>query len=260
MWRRLAAFGLLTFLPACGGAEDPGALRSPDREVAATDAAAEAGSPSSSAVSPSSPAASQSAIPARDISPERGVVLFLGTSLTEGYGLENAREHAFPARVQAHIDQAGLPFRAVNAGVGGDTSAGGLRRLEWLLRAPVRVLVIELGANDGLRGQDVDALRDNLLAVIGRTRARYAEVEILLAGMQAPPNLGERYTESFRAVFPEVAGETDVTLIPFLLEGVGGVRELNQADGIHPSVEGHEIVAETVWASLEPVLRRIDAR
>lgn len=236
MWRRLTAIGLLTFLPACGGAEDPGALRSPDREVAATDAAGEAAS-----------------------SGERGVVLFLGTSLTEGYGLGNAQEHAFPARIQARIDRAALPFRVVNAGVGGDTSAGGLRRLEWLLRMPVRVLVIELGANDGLRGQDVDALRGNLLAVIGQTRARYPEVEILLAGMQAPPNLGQRYTESFRAVFPQVAREADVALIPFLLEGVGGIRERNQPDGIHPSVEGHEIIAETVWTSLEPLLRRIDA-
>ncbi len=253
MWRRLAAIGLLTFLPACGGAEDPGALRSPDREVAATDAATEA-------ASSSSPAASQSATSTTDTSPERGVVLFLGTSLTEGYGLGNAQEHAFPARVQERIDQAGLPFRVVNAGVGGDTSAGGLRRLEWLLRMPVRVLVIELGANDGLRGQDVGALRDNLLAVIDRTRARYPEVEVLLAGMQAPPNLGERYTASFRAVFPEVAGEADVTLIPFLLEDVGGIRGLNQADGIHPSVEGHEIIAETVWARLEPVLRGIVAQ
>ena len=253
MWRRLTAIGLLTFLPGCGGAEDPGALRSPDREVAATDAAAEA------APSPSPPA-SQSGISTTDTSPERGVVLFLGTSLTEGYGLGNAREHAFPAKVQERIDRAALPFRVVNAGVGGDTSAGGLRRLEWLLRMPVRVLVIELGANDGLRGQDVDALRGNLLAVIGQTRARYPEVEILLAGMQAPPNLGQRYTESFSAVFPEVAREADVALIPFLLEGVGGIRELNQADGIHPSVEGHEIIAETVWTSLEPVLRRIDAR
>ncbi|MDE0474015.1 MAG: arylesterase, partial [Gammaproteobacteria bacterium] len=233
--------------------EDPGALRSPDREVAATDAPGEAGSPSS-------PGASQSAVSTTDISRERGVVLFLGTSLTEGYGLGNAQEHAFPARVQALINRAALPFRVVNAGVGGDTSAGGLRRLEWLLRMPVRVLVIELGANDGLRGQDVDALRSNLLAVIGQTRARYPEVEILLAGMQAPPNLGQRYTESFRAVFPEVAREADVALIPFLLEDVGGIRELNQADGIHPSVEGHEIIAETVWTSLEPVLRRIDGR
>jgi len=122
------------------------------------------------------------------------------------------------------------------------------------------IVIVELGANDGLRGQDVDALRGNLLAVIGETRARYPEVEILLAGMQAPPNLGQRYTESFRAVFPQVAREADVALIPFLLEDVGGIRELNQADGIHPSVEGHEIIAETVWTSLEPVLRRIDAR
>ena len=231
MWRRLAAIGLLTFLPACGERDDPEALRSPAREVPATEDAG-----------------------------EHGVVLFLGTSLTEGYGLQNARAHAFPARVQERIERAGLPFRVVNAGVGGDTSAGGLRRLDWLLRMPVRVLVLELGANDGLRGQDVDALRDNLLAVVRNTRARHPGVEIVLAGMRAPPNLGERYTESFRAVFPEVAREADIRLIPFLLEGVGGIRELNQADGIHPSVAGHEIVAETVWTSLEPVLRRLDAR
>ena len=227
MWRRLAAIGLLSVLPACDGAEGPEALRSPEREVPATDA------------------------------DDRGVVLFLGTSLTEGYGLQNAPEDAFPAKVQQRIDHSDLPFRVVNAGVGGDTSAGGLRRLEWLLRAPLQVLVLELGANDGLRGQDTDALRDNLLAIIRATRARYPDAEILLAGMQAPPNLGQRYSESFRAVFPEVALAGNVILIPFLLEGVGGIRELNQSDAIHPSVEGHEIIAGTVWASLEPVLRRM---
>ncbi len=240
MWRRLTAVGLLALPPACGGAENPGAVRSPDREVPATDAA-----PRADAVLPDT---------------ERDIVLFLGTSLTEGYGLDAPEEHAFPARIQERIDRAGLPFRVVNAGLGGDTSAGGLGRLEWLLRMPVRVLVIELGANDGLRGQNVDALRDNLLAVVRRTRARHPEAEILLAGMQAPPNLGERYAARFRAVFPEVAREADVALVPFLLEGVGGVRELNQADGIHPSVEGHEIVAGTVWASLEPVLTGLASR
>ncbi len=250
MWKRPAAVVLLTLAPACGGAEDPEAVRSPAREVPATEAPTRAVADSSSA---SSRPGATDPEPAR----ERGTVLFLGTSLTEGYGLANAAEHAFPARVQERIDRAGLPFRVVNAGVGGDTSAGGLRRLEWLLRAPPRVLVIELGANDGLRGLDVGALRDNLLAVIGRTRTVVPEVEILLAGMRAPPNLGERYTGRFRAVFPEVARETGVTLIPFLLEGVGGIRALNQPDGIHPSAEGHEIIAETVWAGLEPVLRGI---
>ena len=261
MWRRLAAIGLLAAQPGCGGAEDPERLRSPDGEVPA----AEAGSPGSTAANSASDAALSVAATAQQVpgaaqappGADPGVILFLGTSLTEGYGLENPDEHAFPAKIQERIDQAALPFRVMNAGVGGDTSAGGLGRLEWLLRSPVRVLVLELGANDGLRGQNVDALRENLLAIIRGTRARYPQVEILLAGMQAPPNLGQRYSESFRAVFPEVARAAGVTLIPFLLEGVGGVRELNQPDGIHPSSAGHEILAATVWDSLEPVLRGI---
>jgi acyl-CoA thioesterase-1 len=188
---------------------------------------------------------------------ERGVVLFLGTSLTAGYGLDP--EDAYPALIQAMIDSAGLPFRAVNAGVSGETSAGALRRIDWLLRQPIAVLVLESGANDGLRGRDPARMKENLRQIIERTRAAHPDARIAIAGMEAPPNLGEHYTFAFRAVFPELAREYDAVLIPFLLEGVAGVPELNQPDGIHPTAEGQGIVARTVWRYLEPVLREVAA-
>jgi acyl-CoA thioesterase-1 len=195
------------------------------------------------------PAANQTAVDARP------VVLFFGTSLTAGLGLEP--EQAYPALVQRKLDSAGLAFRAVNAGVSGETSAAGLRRIDWLLAqpAPVRVLVLELGANDALRGQDLAAARSNLQEIIDRTRARHPDVRVVVAGMEAPPNLGSRYTAEFRRLFRDLARENDAALIPFLLEGVGGNPELNQADGIHPTAEGARIVADNVWRVLEPVLR-----
>ncbi len=180
------------------------------------------------------------------------VVLFLGTSLTAGYGLNV--ELAYPALIQHEIDAAGLGYRVVNAGVSGETSAGGLRRIDWLLREQVAVLVIELGANDGLRGLDPGEMKRNLAEIIARTRAAYPEVRIVIAGMVAPPNFGRSYTTPFRSVFPDLARETDAALIPFLLDGVGGIPALNQADGIHPTAEGQEIVAANVWAVLQPVL------
>lgn len=183
---------------------------------------------------------------------EGGVVLVLGTSLTAGYGLE--LDQAFPALIQGKIDSAGLPFRVVNAGVSGETSAGGLRRIDWLLREPIAVLVLELGANDGLRGQPPVEMKRNLQQIISRTRTAHRGARVVIAGMEAPPNLGRRYTREFRQVFVDIAREHDATLIPFLLEGVGGVAELNQADGIHPTAEGQRIVAENVWRVLEPVL------
>lgn len=181
-------------------------------------------------------------------------VVFLGTSLTAGMGLEGSEE-SYVAVLDAMADSAGTPFRAVNAGVSGETSAGGLRRLDWTLREPVDVLVVELGANDGLRGRSVEALEDNLLEIIRRTRTRHPDARILLAGMEAPPNLGERYTGAFRQVFPAVADSTGVALVPFLLEGVAGVSELNQEDRIHPTAEGHRRIARTVWPHLEPLVR-----
>jgi acyl-CoA thioesterase I len=188
-----------------------------------------------------------------EVPDDRPVVVFLGTSLTAGLGLARD-EDTFVSRVAELADSAGLPFRAVNAGVSGETSAGGLRRLDWVLQQPFDVLVLELGANDGLRGQDVTALHDNLVDIIERTRTRYPDVKVVLAGMEAPPNLGPAYTVAFHSVFPTVAREEHTALIPFLLDSVAGIPELNQSDGIHPTAEGDRIVARNVWRVLEPVL------
>lgn len=145
----------------------------------------------------------------------------------------------------------------MNAGVSGETSAGGLRRLDWVLRQPMDVLVVELGANDGLRGQDPFAMRSNLTAIIRQTRTRYPNARIVLAGMEAPPNLGPMYTAAFRAVFAEVAEQEQTDFIPFLLDGVAGIPELNQSDRIHPTPEGHRLIARTAWPVLERVLREL---
>lgn len=184
------------------------------------------------------------------------MVLFLGTSLTAGMGVTS--EQAYPALIQAKIDSVGLGFRVVNQGVNGETSAGGLRRIDWLLRQPLAVLVLELGANDMLRGQDVAAMRANLQEIIDRTRVAHPEARIVIAGMQAAPNLGEPYVSEFAAAFVELAEENDAALIPFLLDGVAGIPELNQPDGNHPTDGGQVIVAENVWAVLEPVLRQLE--
>lgn len=183
------------------------------------------------------------------------VVLFLGTSLTEGYGLGDPAQ-AFPALIQERIEGAGLPFRVMNAGVAGETSAGGLARLDWILRQEPRILVVELGANDGLRGLPVDALEENLRAVIRRSRDRVPAIQVVLLEMEAPPNLGPAYTAAFRQVYGSLSRTEGVTLVPFFLEGIAGVRALNQADGIHPTSEGHRRMAERVWTALEPLLRQ----
>jgi acyl-CoA thioesterase-1 len=183
------------------------------------------------------------------------VILFFGNSLTAGYGLGPAR--AFPALIQEKINSHGWNFRVVNAGLSGETTAGGLRRIDWVLRRPIDVLVLELGANDGLRGLPVEGAKQNLQAIIDRTKSKYPSVKVVLAGMRVPSNLGRDYTTRFRAIFPELAAANSAVLIPFLLEGVGGIPELNLPDGIHPTPEGHQIVAENVWKVLEPVLREI---
>lgn len=192
--------------------------------------------------------------PAPPAEGERARVVFLGTSLTAGLGLDP--EQAYPAVIQRKIDSAGLPFEAVNAGVSGETSAGARRRVDWLLRQPVSVLVIETGANDGLRGLQVDSLRANIQFIIDEARKLSPSPAIVLLGMRAPPNLGLGYSRRFREIYPELAEENDLPLVPFLLDGVAGVGGLNQADMIHPTAKGQQRMADVVWKVLEPVLRR----
>lgn len=186
------------------------------------------------------------------------VVLFFGTSLTAGYGL--AADRAYPALIQQKIDSAGYRFRVVNAGESGATSAGGVRRISWLLQQPVAVLVLELGANDGLRGTDPAVTKLNLEMILDSTAAKCPDCEIVVAAMEAPPNLGVTYTTEFRELFVALASERGATLLPFLLDGVAGIPELNQPDGIHPTERGHRIVAANVWRVLEPVLRRVSSK
>jgi acyl-CoA thioesterase-1 len=179
-------------------------------------------------------------------------VVFFGNSLTAGYGLSPAE--AFPALIQARIDSLGLPYTVVNAGVSGETSSGGASRIDWVLRQVPDVFVLELGANDGLRGIPVAETRKNLQAIIDKVKAKNPTAKLILAGMQLPPNMGQTYSSGFRDLFPELAKRNDMTLIPFLLEGVGGEAKLNQQDGIHPTAEGARIVAQNVWQVLQPLL------
>ncbi|MFQ5825410.1 MAG: arylesterase, partial [bacterium] len=173
------------------------------------------------------------------------IILFLGNSLTAGYGLDPAQ--SFPSLIQQKIDTLGWNFEVINAGLSGETSSGGLRRINWLLNRKIDVLVLELGGNDALRGILVDITKKNLQSIIEETKSKYPNVKIVIAGMMAPPNLGQDYTSQFRSIFPELAEKNDALLLPFLLEGVGGNPELNLPDGIHPTAQGHKIVAENVW-------------
>ena len=181
------------------------------------------------------------------------VLVVLGDSLSAGFGVDPGE--AWPARIQEKIREAGLPWKLVNAGVSGDTSAGGLRRLDWILRRPVDALLIELGGNDGLRGLPLEATRTNLQAVIERTRAKHPEVRIVLAGMKMPENFGETYTRSFESLYRDLADKHRIVLVPFLLDGVGGRPEFNLPDQIHPNAEGHRRVATNVWKVLQPLLQ-----
>ena len=180
-------------------------------------------------------------------------MIFIGDSITAGYGLDP--DEAYPALVQKKIEAASLPWRVVNAGLSGDTTAGGLRRLNWILRQRVNLVVIELGANDGLRGIAPDVTQQNLKKIIEGIRSRTPETTIVLAGMRVPTNLGPEHTKQFAAIYPTLAKECGVALVPFLLEGVGGHSELNQADGIHPTAEGQAILATNVWAVVGPLLK-----
>lgn len=195
----------------------------------------------------------RAAPPPPAVAPPKTIVFF-GDSLTAGYGLDAPERDAFPALIQQRIAAAHLPYRVVNAGVSGETTAGGLRRVDWVLRAPVDVFVLALGGNDGLRGIDPTVTRANLQAIVDRVRAKYPAAQIVLAGMQMPANLGPRFTTAFRQLFPDLAEKNHLTLVPFLLAGVGAVPALNQADMIHPNAQGHRLVADNVWRVLEPLL------
>ena len=199
----------------------------------------------------SEPAAAPTATP---VTGERPAIVILGTSLTAGYGLDP--DSSYPAVVQRLIDSARLDYEVVNAGVSGESSAGALRRIDWVLKGEPAVLVIETGANDGLRGQDPDSIRANIQAMINRTREKSPATKIVLASMEAMPNLGAGYIRRFRAIYPALASANRVSLLPFILEGVAGVDSLNQDDGIHPNSAGARLVAATVWRGLEPLLVR----
>jgi acyl-CoA thioesterase I len=179
-------------------------------------------------------------------------VVCLGDSLTAGYGLPSA-DGAYPALLKERLRKAGLEYDVINAGVSGDTSAGGLRRLDWSLQGDVRVLIVALGANDGLRGLPPSELQSNLETIVSTAQTR--RVRVLLLGMEAPPNFGAAYTRDFRAVYRRVATDREVPLIPFFLQGVAGISKLNQADGIHPTEEGQRLIADTIWRELEPLVK-----
>lgn len=181
-------------------------------------------------------------------------IVFFGDSLTAGYGLEDPASESYPARIQEKIDAAKLRWRAVNAGLSGETTSGGLRRVDWILRQPIDIFVLALGGNDGLRGIDPAVSRANLQQILERVRAKYPEAKLVLAGMQMPPSMGADFARAFERMYPEVAGKYDAVLVPFLLEGVGGQLDLNLPDRIHPNARGHALIAETVWKALRPLL------
>lgn len=203
----------------------------------------------------SKPAQAQPAAPSADPAGSRPRIVALGDSLTAGLGLPESQ--AYPALLQKKLDADGYNFEVVNAGVSGDTSAGGLRRLDWSLEGDVKVLIVALGANDGLRGLPVAEMKNNLARII--ERAREEEIVVILAGMEAPPNYGDDYTSAFRRVYPELAREHGVRLLPFLLANVAGDTALNQSDGIHPNARGAEIIADGIWQMLQPVLDQLTA-
>ena len=181
-------------------------------------------------------------------------ILFFGNSLTAGYGVSPAE--AFPALIGHRIDSLHLPYRVVNAGLSGETSAGGKSRISWTLEQPVSIFVLELGANDGLRGIPLAGTRANLQAIIDSVKTHYSDARIVLAGMEMPPSMGVDYAGAFHNLFPKLAAANKATLIPFLLQNVAGIPQLNQADGIHPTAAGHRIVAENVWKVLAPLLKK----
>ena len=186
------------------------------------------------------------------VSPAIKNILFFGNSLTAGMGVEP--EEAFPAIIENKIDSLQLPYKVINAGLSGETSAAGKSRIDWLLKQKVDVFVLELGANDGLRGIPATETSKNLQTIIDKVKAKYPKAKLVMTGMEVPPNMGGKYASEFRVIFRQLAEKNDMALVPFLLDKVGGVSELNQSDGIHPTAEGHRILAENVWSVLKDVL------
>ena len=197
------------------------------------------------------PAAQKKETATAPVSQKKNIVFF-GNSLTAGYGLDPGE--AFPAIIQSKIDSLGLSYQVINAGLSGETTAGGLSRIDWILRQPVEIFVLELGGNDGLRGIQPSATYQNLQSIIYQVKGKYHKAIIILTGIQVPPNMGNTYSIQFRSIFPKLAKENNILLVPFLLQGVGGIERLNQADGIHPTAEGQKILAENVWKVLKSVV------
>ncbi|MBE8723086.1 arylesterase [Sphingobacterium pedocola] len=183
----------------------------------------------------------------------RKLILFFGNSLTAGYGLDG-QEDAFPALIQAKIDSLALPYDCINAGLSGETSAGGKERIDWLLKQPIDIFVLELGANDGLRGIANSTTYENLSSIVEKVKKANPDCKLILAGMMVPPSMGNAYFDNFKNIYPRLADEYDMALVPFLLDKVAGIENLNQTDGVHPTDEGQKIVAENVWSVLKPLL------
>lgn len=184
-----------------------------------------------------------------EVQSDQKMILFFGNSLTAAYGIDP--EDGFAGLTQERIDSLGLNYKVINGGLSGETTAGGLSRLDWFLEEKPDIFILELGGNDGLRGINLAETKSNLIKIIEKVRSTYPDTKIILAGMQIPPNMGQEYASEFTAMYPAVAEEKDVTLIPFLLQDVGGIPELNLPDGIHPTEEGHQIVFETIWPFIE---------
>lgn len=183
---------------------------------------------------------------------DKSSIVFFGNSLTAGLGV--LPEESFPGVIAAKIDSLKLPYRIINAGLSGETTASGVNRLDWVLQEKPDIFILELGANDGLRGIPLEETRKNLEIMVEKVRTLNPEVKIIITGMQMPPNMGPEYTGTFKKIFPEIAKSQNILLVPFLLDGVGGIPELNQPDGIHPTPQGHKILAKNVWGILEPLL------
>lgn len=184
--------------------------------------------------------------------PDTKTILFFGDSITAGLGVDKSQ--AFPALIQERIDSLGLNYEVINGGSSGETSAGGLRRIDWTLQRDIDIMILELGGNDGLRGIDLNSTKENLQQIIDKVKAKNPDAEVILAGMQVPPNLGQDYTKQFETIYPELAEENDLPLIPMIMDKIGGNEELMQSDGLHPTPEGHKVIADTVWEVLKPFI------